>query len=146
MAAGEWSRMKPLTDTTPKPLLKVCGKTLIEHNIEPIIDIFDEIFIIVKYKKEKFPEVFGESFHGKKVHYIDQIEQAGTGAAILSLKGHIDGDFVVISGDDLYDSEDIKKIAKYTGFATLCKQVANPADFGIFCTNAEWRATGIIEK
>lgn len=58
MAAGEGSRLRPLTDTTPKPLLKICGKTIIEHNIESIIEHFDEIFMIVKYKKEKFREYF----------------------------------------------------------------------------------------
>lgn len=138
--------MKPLTDTTPKPLLKVCGKTLIEHNILPIIDLFEEIFIIVKYKKEEFSKYFGDNIAGKKVHYIDQIEQAGTGAAILSLKWKISWDFVVVSGDDLYQSDDIKKISQYNGFATLCKQVANPSDFGIFYADENGKAIGIIEK
>ncbi len=58
MAAGEGSRLRPLTDTTPKPLIKICGKTIIEHNIESIVDGFDEIFLIVKYKKEQFKEYF----------------------------------------------------------------------------------------
>lgn len=86
MAAGEGSRMRPLTETTPKPLLKICGKTIIEHNIESIMDLFEDIFMIVKYKKECFEQYFGTSFHGKLIHYIEQGDLSGTGAAILALK------------------------------------------------------------
>jgi UDP-N-acetylglucosamine diphosphorylase / glucose-1-phosphate thymidylyltransferase / UDP-N-acetylgalactosamine diphosphorylase / glucosamine-1-phosphate N-acetyltransferase / galactosamine-1-phosphate N-acetyltransferase len=138
--------MRPFTETTPKPLLKICGKTLIEHNIEPIIAHFDEVFMIVKYKKEQFHAYFGEEYMGKKVNYIEQGEAMGTGAAILALKWHIQGDFLVISGDDLYDGEDIIKLSKTPWYATLCKAVDNPENFGIFVTDTNGRPTGIIEK
>ncbi len=39
MAAGEGSRMRPFTDTTPKPLIQICGKTIIDHKIDPIIEL-----------------------------------------------------------------------------------------------------------
>lgn len=147
MAAGEGSRMKPLTDTTPKPLLKICGKTIIEHNIEWVIDAFDEIYMIVKYKKEKFSEYFWDTYHGKKIHYIEQTGSvSGTGAAILALRWHIQGEFVVVSGDDLYESADIRSLAKVSGYATLCKQVDNPENFWIFSCNADWIPIGIVEK
>ena len=146
MAAWEWSRMRPLTDNTPKPLLQICGKTIIEHNIEPIIEHFDEIFMIVRYKSECFREYFGAMYQGKKIHYIEQWEQSGTGAAILALEWHITGEFIVVSGDDLYESSDIIRLAEQKWYATLCKRVDNSELFGIFTCDSEGSATGIIEK
>lgn len=146
MAAGEGSRMRPLTDNTPKPLLKICGKTIIEHNIEPITHLFDEIFFIVKYKKEKIEAYFGDTYQWKKVHYIEQIGEAGTGGAILSLQWHISGEFVVLSGDDLYEVSDIVKLTHTGGHASLCKSVVNPENFGIFTVDADGKPTGIVEK
>ncbi len=146
MAAGEWSRMRPLTDNTPKPLLRICGKTIIEHNIDPLLEEFDEIFMIVRYKSECFREYFGDEYKGKKIHYIQQGEVMGTGAAILELEWHITWEFLIISGDDLYDADDIRSLATQTGYATLCKRVDNPELFGIFTTDTAWKATGIVEK
>ncbi len=146
MAAWEWSRMKPFTDTVPKPLTQICGKTIIEHNIEWIAEHFDDIYMIVKYKSECFREYFGESYQWKKIHYIEQWETMGTGAAILALDSHIDGEFIIISGDDLYEGSDIISLMKQPGYATLCKQVDNPELFGIFTVDTSGKATGIIEK
>ncbi len=70
----------------------------------------------------------------------------GTGAAILALDSHIDGEFIIVSGDDLYDEADIISLMKQTGYATLCKRVDNPELFGIFTCDMTGRATGIIEK
>lgn len=70
----------------------------------------------------------------------------GTGAAILALDGHIEGEFIVMSGDDIYDRADIIELIKHTGYATLCKRVENPELFGIFMVDTDGRPTGIIEK
>jgi bifunctional UDP-N-acetylglucosamine pyrophosphorylase/glucosamine-1-phosphate N-acetyltransferase len=78
LAAGTGSRLHPLTDTVPKPLLSLCGQSIIEHSISDIIEYFDDIYIIVKYMKESFVEYFGDTYLGKKVHYVDQIETGGT--------------------------------------------------------------------
>ena len=146
MAAGEGSRMKPLTDTTPKPLIKICGKTIIEHNIEPIIEYFDEIYIIVKYKEELFLSYFGHEYHGKQIHYIGQGEESGTGAAILALERKIHGDFIVLSWDDLYEGSDILKLSGVQGYGTLVKSVETPENFGIFTRSIDGKPTWIVEK
>jgi UDP-N-acetylglucosamine diphosphorylase / glucose-1-phosphate thymidylyltransferase / UDP-N-acetylgalactosamine diphosphorylase / glucosamine-1-phosphate N-acetyltransferase / galactosamine-1-phosphate N-acetyltransferase len=146
MAAGEWSRMRPLTETIPKPLLKVCGKTIIEENIENIMSEFDEIFMIVKYKKEKFREYFWDKYKWIPIQYIEQGVQNGTWAAILSLKDTIHGEFIVVSGDDLYEGSDILKLAHTSGFAALAKQVEKPENFGIFEQDTHGNIRGIVEK
>lgn len=147
MAAWEGSRMRPLTDNTPKPLLKICGKTLIEHNIEGIVDEFEEIYMIVKYKKEKFGEYFGESYKWKKINYIEQEgEIMGTGAAILSLSGKLEWEFLVVSWDDMYDTKDLKNLIRAKNNTTLVRETQTPELFWIFTKDAHWNINGFIEK
>ena len=147
LAAGEGSRMRPITETTPKPLIQICGKSIIEHNIDMIIDEFEDIYIIVKYKQEVFREYFWNEYKWKRVTYVEQGTENWTGAAILSLKWNIDGEFIVLSGDDIYEATDILKLKKQIGYATLCKQVEKPSDFWIFHVDS-WsgKVLGIIEK
>lgn len=147
MAAGEWSRMRPLTDTTPKPLLKICGKTIIEHNIEGIIDLFESIFMIVKYRSDDFRKYFWDSYQWKTISYIEQWGKInGTWAAILALEGKLEWKFVVLSWDDLYDKDDIISLTKIPWHATLCKAVDRPIDFGIFAMGPDGRPERIVEK
>ncbi len=146
MAAGRGSRMKPFTDTIPKPLIKIAGKTPIEHSIGNIVSEFESITFIVRYKKEDFKEYFSNSYKWINVHYVEQCEKKWTWAAILSLKWNIQGEFIVLSGDDIYDENDIKNIINQDGYATLCKKVEKPENFGIFKVDNAWKALGIVEK
>ena len=48
LAAWEWSRLKPLSNTIPKPMIKIFGKPILEHNLEHIYSKVDEIIIVTK--------------------------------------------------------------------------------------------------
>ena len=146
LAAGEWSRLRPLTTTIPKPLTKLQWKTIIEHNLEPIIDYVDEIYLIVRYKSGIIRSYFWQEYKWKRIHYIEQIDKFWTGAAILSLQGHIQWSFVVISWDDVYEKEDLKKLFDATWYTALCKAVEKPENFWIFVTNEHWKAVKLVEK
>ena len=104
LAAGLGERMRPLTDTTPKPLLKVGGIPLILWHIERLAhDDFTEIVINIAHLGYQIPEVLGDgSEWGVKISYSDEqdegaLESAGGILKALPLLG--DEPFLVLNGD-----------------------------------------------
>ncbi|MDD2870537.1 MAG: sugar phosphate nucleotidyltransferase [Candidatus Gracilibacteria bacterium] len=144
LAAGEGTRLRPLTNTIPKPLIKICGKTILEHNLEIMYKYLDEIIIIVKYKKEKIQEHLGNNYKGVKIVYKEQGEDKGTGAAIRGLQS--DTDVIIINGDTIFDKKDVEKLINYAGFGVLIKKVNDPEKYGIFKLDYRGYIKEIIEK
>ncbi len=130
LAAGESSRTYPLTLTKPKPLLQVANKTIIEHNLEQIDGIVDEVFIVVGYKAEMIKDFLGKKFKKIKIRYIFQNKPLGNANALRLVKKNIKGNFVLMFGDDLYSGKDIKKLLNYKN-AILAGRVKNPQCFGV---------------
>jgi len=112
LAAGRGSRLSPLTDTLPKPLIKIKGRPLLKHILESLPDNINEVIIIVKYLKEKIIKEIGESFNNKKVIYIEQKDFKGTYGALFSAKELIKDEekFIVLNGDDIFSKKDLEKI------------------------------------
>jgi MurNAc alpha-1-phosphate uridylyltransferase len=103
LAAGRGERMQPLTNTTPKPLLKAGGKRLIEHTIEALVDAgFNDIVINYAHLGEQFPSALGDgSRYNAAIQYSNELagrlETAGGIANALPLLG--DEPFLVVNGD-----------------------------------------------
>lgn len=104
LAAGHGTRMRPLTDHTPKPLLKVGGKPLIVWHIEKLKQCgFDEIVINIAYLAEQIPATLGDgSQWGVNIQYSNEqsegaLETAGGIIKALPLLG--EEPFLVISAD-----------------------------------------------
>ncbi|MBI3034779.1 NTP transferase domain-containing protein [Candidatus Woesearchaeota archaeon] len=130
LAAGKSTRTYPLTLTRPKPLLKAANKTLLEHNLDNIDGIADEVIIVVGYKESMIKKYIGNKYKSLKIRYVEQKQQLGTAHAVSLAEQHIKDRFILLMGDDLYSSEDIKKCVKHR-YSILAAKVKNPQNFGV---------------
>lgn len=138
-AAGRGERMRPLTDTTPKPLLKVRGKPLIVHHLEHLAAIGVHYIVInTSHLAEQFPDLLGDgSDWGMRIRYAYEGENAlETGGGMLNALPLLDGDpFIAINGDVYTDFDLATLPGEPQGLAHLV-MVENPlqhpdGDFGL---------------
>lgn len=107
LAAGRGERMRPLTDHTPKPLLKAAGKTLIEYNIENLVEAgFNDIVINIAHLGDQIKAYCGDGRRWQAtIAYSDEgelaLETAGGIAKALPLLG--DEPFLVLNADIVCD-------------------------------------------
>lgn len=104
LAAGRGERMRPLTDTTPKPLLEVGGKALVVHHIERLKQGgFEEIVINVAHLGDKIINALGDgSRWGVKIFYSDEQEVGGLetlGGIVNAMPLLGDASFLVVNAD-----------------------------------------------
>jgi len=87
MAGGRGERLRPLTDTMPKPMLPVGNKPIIEHNIDHLAYFgIENIFISVKYLGEQIEQHFGNgSNKGLNINYIHENKPLGTIGAVSQI-------------------------------------------------------------
>jgi N-acetyl-alpha-D-muramate 1-phosphate uridylyltransferase len=106
-AAGRGERMRPLTDATPKPLLRVGGKMLIEHHLEKLAAIgIDEVVVNIAHLAAQFPAALGDgSRWNLRILYSDEgpvpLETGGGIKHALPLLG--DAPFIGVSADIVSD-------------------------------------------
>lgn len=144
LAAGKSTRTYPLTVTRPKALLKIVNKTILEHTLDNLTGLVDEVIVIVGFKKEMIIDYFGDKYNGIRLIYVEQKEQKGTGHALLQAKDLVKDRFLMLNGDDLYSKDDLKKCLEKK-YCVLVKEVENPERFGILKTDGKL-VKKIIEK
>ncbi|OGE30503.1 hypothetical protein A2631_00265 [Candidatus Daviesbacteria bacterium RIFCSPHIGHO2_01_FULL_44_29] len=147
LAGGLGTRFLPLTETTPKPLIRIANKPALEHNLEKVAQHFSEIVLLIGYLKEEVQKYFGDSYKGVPIRYIDQIEYLGTGHALNSVKEYITyDDFILMYGDDLYAPIFVEKLLKIPTSAVIGKVVENWQQFGVFKLKDGNLLDSIVEK
>jgi Nucleoside-diphosphate-sugar pyrophosphorylase involved in lipopolysaccharide biosynthesis/translation initiation factor 2B, gamma/epsilon subunits (eIF-2Bgamma/eIF-2Bepsilon) len=149
LAAGQGTRMRPLTDATPKPMLPAVGRPLLEHTLDRAADAGASRFVVVVgYESQQVREHFGDSHAGLDIVYAEQTDQRGTADAVRAATPHLDDDtFVVLNGDALYDPASLATLYE-SGPGVGSFRVDNPSNYGVLQLDGDddTRVTGVIEK
>lgn len=122
MAAGRGTRMNELTKSTPKSMLKIAGRTLLEYKFDALPDEVDEIIVVVGYLGGIIHEKFGGDYFGKRMLYVEQEELNGTAGALWQAKDILKDRFLVMNGDNLYSLEDIRACAAQKDWAVVVQK------------------------
>lgn len=152
LAAGEGTRLRPLTERMPKPMLPLGGRPLLEHLVNLLrVHGVTEIAINLHYKPEAIVDHFGDgSAFGVRVTYSREETLLGSAGAAKSLEDFFDGTFLVIYGDVL-TNVDLTQLAKLhrgrEATATLAVyEVEDPTRCGVVDVDAAGQVQRFVEK
>ena len=152
MAGGMGKRLGVLTKNTPKPMLKIGDRPIMQHIIEQFRDIGYRKFVIsTSYKKEMIEEYFQDGKKiGVSIEYVNETKRLGTAGALSLLSRDMSAPFFVINADVLssvdYDSLLNSHISSKSS-ATMCvRQYSQDIPYGVIECEDDGRIIDIKEK
>jgi len=146
LAAGRGTRMRPLTDRRPKPLLPVGDRSLLERVFETARDVVDEFVVVTGYRGDAIRDGVGESYRGRPIHYVEQAEALGTAHAVAQAEPVVDDDFLVLNGDVVVDASLPRALAEAGAPAIAATEVEDPRAYGVLSVDDDGSLAGIVEK
>ncbi|MES2504942.1 MAG: nucleotidyltransferase family protein [Myxococcota bacterium] len=143
LAAGLGTRLRPLTLTTPKPLIKLKGKPLIQYALDYMVQAgVSKIAINTHYLAEQIPEALGNNYQGVPLHYLYEPEILGTGGGLKNACDQVLGfdETVFLMNSDILVDLDVKGFLDAhqkadPDVSLLLKTVDDPEWFGAIGTN-----------
>jgi len=153
LAAGEGTRLRPLTEDKPKGMVVVDGKPILTHCFEQVVELgADELVVVVGYMKERIIQHYGDEFQGVPITYTHQREQQGLAHALLTAEEHVDGDFMLMLGDNIFQANlrDVVRRQREdrAEAAFLVEEVPmeEAGRYGVCDTNKYGEITDVVEK
>jgi dTDP-glucose pyrophosphorylase len=141
MAGGRGKRLSPITDQTPKPMLLLNGKPIIEYNIDRLISFgIRKIYISVKYLSKQIQDYFGDgSSKGIEIEYIHEDQPLGTVGAVKFIEKTIKSEYVLVMNSDIFSNINFEEIFikirnSKSEMAVATKDYNIKIPFGIFET------------
>ena len=152
MAGGFGTRLRPLTDDCPKPLLKVGDRPILELIVESFVKAgFHRFFISTHYRPEMVREGIGNGDRwGVDIRYVHEQEPLGTGGALGLLPGEEIAEPLFVMNGDLLTNLDFAKLlnfhTEHDGIATMCvREHEHKVPYGVIETDG-LRITSMVEK
>lgn len=145
--AGKGSRLRPHTHITPKPMLKVAGKPVMEYILEDLkkLGVVEQVIYITGHLKEKVEEFARKTWDVPSI-FIEQKVQDGTAGAVALAKEFVDQPVLIIFVDTIFDADlSMVKTVDADGIIWV-KEVEDYQRFGVVVTDRDENMTQIVEK
>jgi len=113
LAAGEGTRMKPLTNNMSTAMIPIANKPIIEWLIDVLSYVSDETIIVVNKAQKDIVVHFKGNSHCK---FVYQEKLLGTANALVTAEKYIKGNFILLYGNEVIGKESIKKISRLKGY------------------------------
>jgi bifunctional UDP-N-acetylglucosamine pyrophosphorylase/glucosamine-1-phosphate N-acetyltransferase len=146
LAAGLGTRLRPHTLTTPKPLLAVRGRPILDWTLGALPASVKRVIVVTNYLAEQIDGYLRGQRHFRHWVTVPQGEPRGTGDALRRCQAHVQSDrLLVLNGDDLFGAADLAELASRPA-GVLVAQVQEPRKFGIAFLKADGTLERLVEK
>ncbi|MEM2383459.1 MAG: NDP-sugar synthase [Desulfurococcaceae archaeon] len=148
LAGGMGTRLRPLTDVLPKPLIPIAGRAIIDYIIEWLkLNGFTKFIVVAKYLGERIVDYFKYSSEVK----VKLLDSKDTADAVRLIAGEISEEHFLVSMGDVLCNADFKSFYEYhvenESIATIAlKEVDNPLPYGLILTDGDGRIILFTEK
>ena len=153
LAGGEGTRLRPLTHTTPKPVMPLAGRPFLSFMLDWLHGHgVSEVILSCGFRSEAVREVLGDIYDGMRLRYVVEVEPLGTAGPVrLALEGGLlDERLLVLNGDVLTDLDLTAQLAQHerTGArVTLALvEVEDTSNYGLVPTGADGAVEAFVEK
>jgi bifunctional UDP-N-acetylglucosamine pyrophosphorylase/glucosamine-1-phosphate N-acetyltransferase len=146
LAAGLGTRLRPHTLTTPKPLLPVAGRPILDWALGALPQAVDRVLVVVNYLGDQIDAYLQTQRHFADREVVRQEVPRGTGDALRTCRDRLRSDrFLVLNGDDLYGAADLADLASRRA-GLLVHPVDEPRRFGIVFRKPDGSLEKLVEK
>ncbi len=135
LLGGSGTRLKPLTNTKNKPLLKIAGKTILQRTLENLFKLpkLNHFIFVVRKEDEQTIKYINDFMKDKDYEIVFQLPSKGTAKAVESVKGIVEEKFMVVSGDHILDWRIYEKLFNNfkQGNVVMFKKFENYFNYGV---------------